>query len=145
MKKRLKKQKEKEAQRQWNKFYYQKNREKALAKQEKWRLAHPNYSKEYWLKNKERLTEKSKEYVRNNRERIREHQKIYYQKHAEEIKKRVRDRYQAIKDDPAFKVKRAGYDRKYREKNREKINARQREYYLNRKKILIQNLKEKNN
>lgn len=43
-----------------------------------WRLSHPNYMKEWRLKNKERLKQLNKDWVEKNRDRVREYQKSYY-------------------------------------------------------------------
>ena len=53
--------------------YYQKNREKILQQQKK-------YKKEYYQKNREKLLQQKKKYQKKNKEKIKQYKKEYHQK-----------------------------------------------------------------
>lgn len=68
-----------------DKTYYEKNRERLLAKAKEYRLKnldyYTEYNKTYYQKNKEKLKAKHKEYERKNREKIyKKYREEYYPK-----------------------------------------------------------------
>ena len=95
----------KKERKEYNKIYYQTNREKLL-KQEK------EYKKRYYQVNKKEIREKQHKYKQANRGKTREYNKEYYQVNKEEIK---------------------NYERWYRQANREKILKYMQEYYQTNK------------
>lgn len=76
------------------------------------------YMREYYKKNKEDMTKSTKAWVDNNRERWREYQREYNREH------------------PWDPEKKKAADARYRERNREEINRRQREYRAHIKAVL---------
>lgn len=67
--------------------YYQKNKERISAKK-----------KEYYQKNKERIDEKAKEYQRRNKESVKNQAADYYQRNKEQCKEWSRNWYEKNKD-----------------------------------------------
>lgn len=97
----------------------------------KWRLKNAKKIAEYQKKYREKNPEKIREYYRayraKNPEKIAEWQKRYRSspKGKEAHNRNMKAYYNAHKDDPEFKAKKAAY----REKNREKINEYNRQRY----------------
>ena len=91
---------------EYDKIYYKENKEK---KKETGRL--------YYLANKDKIKERVKIYTENNKEKT-EYDKIYYKENKEKKKETGRLYYLANKE----KIK------EYREKNKEKINEKSKEY-----------------
>ena len=67
------------------------------------------YQKEYYEKNKERLSELRRKWAKEHPDRI----KTYNEKNRETIQANYRKWYQERKDDPNFKAKRSEYHREY--------------------------------
>lgn len=80
------------------------------------------YSKKYYLKNKEELDKKSKEYNIKNKESISKNKKQYYKENKEKIleKKKI----YRLKNKEKIKIQR----KKYREENKDKIAKQKYEY-----------------
>jgi hypothetical protein len=89
-----------------NKIYYEKNKETLLLKNKEWYKNNPNYSKEWALKNvdkikvtkkknyennKEKIKIKKTEYRNRNKDKIREKSKIYREKNKELLNNKKRD------------------------------------------------------
>jgi len=68
----------------WDRKYYLKNREKLIEKSKRYREKnkeyYKNYNKKYYEKNKEKIKERSKKYRESNKEKIRLYLKQYYKK-----------------------------------------------------------------
>jgi len=101
-------------------------------------------AKEWYLKNHERILEKSKEHYRKNRLAILEIRKKYYQKNREKQRDRTRrwreknrekDRKSAREWGKKHPEQRKETSKRWREKNREKYNVFQRNNYAKRKKV----------
>jgi len=55
-----------------------------------WRLQHPDYYKEYYIKNKEKLNNYHDEWVKNNKETNKKyHKKYYIEKKLKDMNKKV--------------------------------------------------------
>lgn len=89
----------------YNKFYYHKDKQRAILAVSEWKL-----------KNKDKVARNSKKYAEKNRERILKYQRIWRAKNPEKSK----ERYQKHKE----------RGRLYREKNKEKIRERSRKYVI---------------
>ena len=61
------------------------------------------------------------EYYENNKQIIKERSKLRYETNKEMIKEKSKD--YGIKNESSIKVKRKEYDRKYRERNEDKIKG----------------------
>ena len=80
----------------------------------------------YYLKNKERLLEKSKSYYSENKESIAERNKKYYEKKLSEDTEKVREQsrinarkyHETHKDDEEYKKMKAEYTKRYHEKHK---------------------------
>ena len=79
------------------------------------------YNRESYLKNKEKISEKSKEYRLKNKEKISERKKEYRLKNKEKISEK---------------------DKEYRLKNKEKISEKAKEYRLKNKEKISKRMKE---
>jgi hypothetical protein len=64
--------------------------------------------KEYYLDNKDKISEQKKEYYEDNKDKVKEQKKNYYEKN---------------------KDKKKEYDKEYQKKNKDKVNAKRREHY----------------
>ena len=49
----------------------------------KWNEEHPNYQKEYWEENKDTLTKRNTKWKKNHKRYCKAYRKQYYQEHAE--------------------------------------------------------------
>jgi|TARA_R110002033_G_scaffold147676_1_gene184925 hypothetical protein len=98
---------------EYQKEYYQKNKERL---------------KEYRQKNKERIAECGKEYRKENKERIAEYDKEYKQKNKERIAEYDKEYKQKNKE------RKAEYMKEYYQKNKERLAEYGKEYYRNRNK-----------
>lgn len=81
------------------------------------------YSKMYYIKNRERIRQQQKEYVESAKERRKESRKKYYEENRERIQQQQKDHYERRKDH--YKE----YRKKYYEENREIILNQKKEYY----------------
>lgn len=90
------------------------------------------YRKEYYQKNKDRITEKHKNYRNENQEKLKEKKKEYYEQNKEQIKEKKREYYKQNKD------RAKEYGKNYRSENKEKIKEKQREYYEQNKERYYQ-------
>ena len=97
------KQKNKEKIKEQNKEYYQKNKQKL---------------KEYKQKNKEKIKEQNKKYKQKNKQKLKEYNKKWYQKNKEQNK----EYYQKNKE------QKKEYSTEYYKKNKEKIKAQNKKY-----------------
>lgn len=99
------------ASKEYNKKYYENNKEKLK-----------EYKHEYYLKHKKKLNDLSKKYIKEHPELKKEIQKKYYYSHLDQIKeKRILNKEYTRE-----------YDKKYREKNKDIINKKRRIYQRNR-------------
>ena len=99
---------------EYDKAYYEENKEKILIRGKKYRENNKEKRKEYREENKEKILIRGKEYREKNKEKIKEYDKAYYENNKE---------------------KRKEYDKARYEKNKEKI--RNKDYYI--KRLLIGN------
>jgi predicted GIY-YIG superfamily endonuclease len=53
-----------------------------------WYQMNPNYNKDYYETNKEKIAEHHREHYQNNKEKIAERRRVYYQNNKEKIKKK---------------------------------------------------------
>ena len=109
--------KRKERESQYNKKYYQENKDKIKENTKKYKEENREIlsekgreysnkhrekisknSKKYYKENKEVLIDYQKNYRKENREKIREKRAVYYQKNKEIIKKKAIEKYYAKKD-----------------------------------------------
>ena len=82
----------------------------------------PEYSKQYYKENKEKINEKVKEYYKDNKDKA----KKYYEAHKEELKEKQKEYNEVNKE----KIK------QYREANKEELKEKQKEYNeANKEKI----------
>lgn len=78
---------------EYNKEYYQKNKERLKKQQKEYYQKNKGYNKEYYQKNKEHIKNRQREYIKNNQEHRKEYLKGYCQKnkgHRKEYLKRWR-------------------------------------------------------
>lgn len=77
--------------------------------------------------------EKHREYMRNyrreHRDEINANARLRYRRDPERYRNYWRKTYEQAKDTPEYKLKNRTYQKAWREKNREKYNTYQREYY----------------
>jgi hypothetical protein len=99
-------------QKEYNKKYYSKNKEKIR-----------QYLKEYNLKNKEKIKQKKKEYNLKNKEKIKQKKKEYYLKNKEKMNK-LSEKYYLKNKEKMNKLSREWYL-----KNKEKVTIWSKEYY----------------
>lgn len=108
------------------KLYNQERYINNIEKYENYRLEHKeyqhNYDKEYWEKNKIKLTIKNKEYYKTHIEEQKAYRKSVYEKNKDQIL-----------------IKRA----LYREKNKDEINRKQKEYHHRKKEQKLMCLEDK--
>ena len=108
--------KDPEKRREYDKQYYEQNREKILERE-----------KQYYEQNREKILERKKQYREQNREKILERKKRYREQNREKIAERKKQYREQNREKIA----------EYREQNREKIAEREKQYYeQNREKIL---------
>jgi hypothetical protein len=81
------------------------------------------YKKEYQEKNKDKILEKKKQYQQDNKDKIKE----YYENNKGKLLEKKKQYQQDNKD----KIKE--YHKKYREKNKQIISEKMKEYYLKKK------------
>jgi len=105
---------------EYQKEYYQKNKERLKEYRQKNKERIAECGKEYRKENKERIAEYDKEYKQKNKERIAEYKKEYYQKNKERLKEYSQKN----------KERKAEYMIEYYQKNKERIK----EYNRNRNK-----------
>lgn len=114
-----------------NAEYFQRNKEKVLARQKTY---YEENKTEILAKGAERRAKKDKsairsynqEYRERNREQIKEKKKQRYQENKKEINATIQ---QKLESDPVKHEKRKAYLREYHRKNREKLLARHKEYW----------------
>lgn len=83
-------------------------------------MSKQEYNKRYYELNKEKLKDNRKKYYIDNKEKELENNRIYRENNPEKIK----EIYEQLKEDGYFKE----YNKQYVEKNRDKINLRNKEY-----------------
>jgi hypothetical protein len=81
------------------------------------------YDRVYYLANKERIKQKNKEYRAKNIEVIKEKLKVYSKT------PQSKARNKAYRSKPEHSMKKSEYDKKYREKHRDIILKKKKEYY----------------
>lgn len=69
----------KQARKEYNKQYYQDNREKILEQHKQYNKDNAEKIKQYYQDNAERIKEQKKQYNKDNAERLKEYRKQYYQ------------------------------------------------------------------
>lgn len=85
---------------------------------EKWLREHPEYKKEYYQKNKEKIIAKVSEWQRNNSDRVNKKNRIWREKNREKYLEQQRLRMQRWRQENSEKNKEI--QKIYRENNREK-------------------------
>ena len=89
------------------KEYYQKNKDKILSHNKKYRDAHQQSIKEYKERNKERRLSQTREWYKRNKDEVKQKNKEWRKEHPNNVKE---------------------WDKKYRQNNSIKYNARQYSY-----------------
>lgn len=88
---------------------------------------------------KEEKDEYHRKYVAEHREEINANTRYRYQKNPEvrdRQRKRMKDYYEKHKNDPEYRARALECSKRYQKKNRERINAKNREWYAkNRERI----------
>ena len=126
---------------EWQRKYYEANKEKIVEHQRKWREANKEkkaeYQRKYYEANKEKCAERKRKYYEANKEKIVEHQRKYYEANKEKCAERKRKWREANPEKKAERdrkwreanpEKKAEWGRKYREANKEKIAENGRKY-----------------
>jgi hypothetical protein len=124
-------------QKEWSKNYYLKNKEKIKNRSKKRREDNPNYNKEYcsqWRKNN---PEYNKQYYQNNIEKERERGSQWYKNNTEKVKENNK-RYREVNHEKIII-----HDREYHQKNKEKDKKNHKEW-LNANPDYYKNWREKN-
>ena len=122
-------------------------------RKKQWRKDNPEYGKQWYEANKEKIAEYNKQYRENNKDKIVEQQKQYREANKERIAERHKQYYEANKEKELERVKRwyeankkkvleyhkqysqdnkeriAEYKKQYREDNREKLAEQRKQYY----------------
>ena len=108
---------------EYNKQYYNNNKEKVLKAAKQWANNNKEYVKEYakqWANNnKGKKAEHSKQWNNNNKEKKAEHNKLYYKNNKEELKEYSKQRYSNNKE----------YARQWYSNNKDKTLAALRKRY----------------
>lgn len=126
----------KECKREYNKKYWNKNKERLSKKKAEYYQQNKDkfaeYNKAYRKKNRERLIDYNKKYYKENREKLLEQKKGYYTQNKEK-KLRYREKYYKINRDKLIKYARsyyrinkekiAEYSKGYRDRNRDLRNT----------------------
>lgn len=110
---------------EYNKEYYEKNKEKR---------------KEYLAKNKEKIKEQRKEYRAKNKEKIKEKRKEYNKEYSIKNKEKIEEYQKEYRKENKEKLKER--EKEYREKNKEKIKDYKKEYYKNNEEKIKEYQKE---
>ena len=108
---------------EYSKQWYEVNKEKMKEKMKK-----------YYKTNKEKRKEQMKEYSKANKDKIKEYDKQYYEENKEKRKQQMKEHYETNKE------KR----KEYYEVNKEKIKEKKKEYYEVNKEKIKQQMKEYN-
>lgn len=108
---------------EYDKKYYQRNKEEIKKK-----------TREWYKKNKERKAEYDKSYREKNKERRAEYNKAYKEKNREKLKQQNKEYYSRSK----VKEARKKYSDKYREENGEIIKQKKKEYYEDNKERILE-------
>ena len=94
------------------------------------------YQKEYYEKNKERIKKNQKEYYEKNKKCFKEYDKKYAQKNKEKLKEYYKEYYQENKENikiksttPEKEEKRKKWRKEYYQKNKEKAQQQYKEWY----------------
>ena len=98
--------------------YYQKNKDKISKQHKEWHENNLEYGKKYREKNKEKRKEQLKEWHDNNPEYQKEHNRKYYDNNKEKISKQATEYYQENKDKILKRMK------EYRENNKDKMKLK---------------------
>ena len=116
---------------EYRKEYYKANNEKIKEKTKEYYKAnkeyYKEYNKEYKKENKEKIKEQRKEYQKENKEKIKEYQKEYKAANKEKNKEYYKEYYKENKE----KIKEYNKEYKANPANKEKINKRTRVRYKN--------------
>ena len=127
---------DKEKQKTRSKEYYEKNKSK-ISKQaklyyEKNKEKLKEYAKEYCEKNKDKI----KEYYKKNKDKFAERYKEWYEKNKDKISKNTREYYERNKDKiKEYREKNKDRYKKLRDNNKDKLNKYSKEYYEKNKVI----------
>lgn len=79
--------------------------EPELTNRQKWLRAHPTYSREYYLKNKEKINAYKKQYKEENYQRLAEYRKQYHKMYSKRKKEeKLQERIERFKADLALKL-----------------------------------------
>ena len=134
--------KDPEKAKEYNRKYYQENREKILENRKKYCEENKEKilekSREYYIKNKEAKNEYRKKYYEENIDKVLENRKKYCEENKEEILEKSRKYYKENKEEilegnkkwrEENKEKLREGNKKYRQENKEKIKKYRSEYY----------------
>ena len=119
--------------------YYEQNKDKRLEYQQEYYEQNKEqireYQQEYYEQNKEQIREQKQQYREQNKDKIREYQQQYYEQNKdkfkeyyEQNKEQIREQKQQYYEQNKDKIK------QYREQNKDKIREYQRQYYQRKKK-----------
>ena len=100
------------------------------------------YQKEYYENNKEQIKEKQKEYYENNKKQVLEKQKEYNEKNKEQIKEYIKEYNEKNKEQ--IKEYKKEYRKEYNEKNKEQIKEYRKEYNEKKKDKIKEKQKQYN-
>jgi hypothetical protein len=146
--------KDKEAEKEYRKIYFQNNKQKFYESQKKYNLKNKNkvkvFCKKYYDNNKDKIFLKQKEYYENNKEIILKYHKDYYEINKEIISKKAKEYYEKNTNRKKRNVKKTEIEKKedaiiYRIKNKEKLKNYQKIYREKNKEKLYKNLTIKRN
>jgi len=115
-------------------------RGKIILSEEQRKINKKNSKRKYYLKNKENIIKKQREYVKNKigKKKINSMAMEWYNKNKEKIKIQRRNKIKNLTDEQKEirRKKRAAYRVAYRNKNRDMLREKQKQYYWkNRKSI----------
>jgi hypothetical protein len=105
----------KEERKEYNKQWYQKNKERIKQFRQYHKEIRKKSQKEYYEKNKKRILNQKKQYGKNNKERIKKYKKQYCEKNKEKISQNKKQYYQNHKEE------KKQYGKIYKQNNKEKI------------------------
>ena len=118
---------------EYSKQWYEANKEKMKEKQKEYREANKEKRKEYNKQYYEENKEKKKEYREANKDKMKEKQKEYYEVNKEKVKQQMKECYETNKEKRKEKMK------KYYEAHKEELKEKRREYnrqrYINKKSM----------
>lgn len=127
----------KERKKEYQKEYYEKNKEKIRKYQKEYRKNNKERTKEYYEKNKEKIKEYQKEYRKRNSDKVKKLSKKYYENNKERVNKRHK-KYLKDNKDSWNKYQNEYKKQKYKEmslEEKKKFNFEKYSYKI-RKKLM---------